>query len=90
MPYSSKIHLSIPEWLWYHPLAKKYKAPSSSNLDCLTHPCMKVDFLKNSLGRGGVQAINNERFSEENRTSEMNVSRKDVNVSKSQVKKINW
>ena len=90
LPYSSKIHLSIPEWLWYHPLAKKYKAPSSSNLDCLTHPCMKVDFLKNSLGWGGVQAINNERFSEENRTSEMNVSRKDVNVSKSQVKKINW
>jgi hypothetical protein len=90
LPYSAKIHLAIPEWLWYHPLAKEYKAPSSSNLDCLTHPCMKVDFLKSSSGWGGVQAINNKRFSEENRTSEMNVSKKDVNVSKSQVKKINW
>jgi len=90
LPYSAKIHLKINSWLWYHPLAKDYKAPDSNNTDCLTHPCMKVDFLTSGEGWGGVQSINNAKFSEGNRTSEINASHTDVNVSKSQVKKINW
>jgi VCBS repeat-containing protein len=90
LPYSAKIHLAIDSWLWYHPLAKDYKDPSATNTDCLTHPCMKVDFLKSGSAWGGVQAVNNSAYTEENRTSEMNVSAPDVNVSKSQVKKINW
>ena len=90
LPYSAKIHLSIPEWLWYHPLAKNYKDPSSSNTDCLTHPCLKADFLKSGTGWGGIEAISNEQFNEENRTSDLNASKNDINVSKSQVKKINW
>ncbi len=89
-PFSTKIHLSVGSWLWYHPLAKDYKDPSATNTDCLTHPCMKLDFLKSGSAWGGVQAVNNSAYTEENRTSEMNVSAPDVNVSKSQVKKINW
>jgi len=90
LPYSAKIHLKINSWLWYHPLAKNYQDPSSANTDCLTHPCMKLDFLKSSSGWGGVQSINNANFVVENRTSEINTSHTDVNVTKSQVKKINW
>ena len=90
LPYSAKIHLKINSWLWYHPLAKKYQDPSSANTDCMTHPCMKLDFLKSSSGWGGVQSINNANFVVENRTSEINTSHTDVNVTKSQVKKINW
>lgn len=90
LPYSAKVHLQINSWLWYYPLAKDYKDPSPTNTDCRTHPCLKLDFLKSGSGWGGVQAINNTKFSEENRTSDMNMSRPDVNVSKSQVKKINW
>ncbi len=90
LPYSAKIHLKIDPWLWYHPLAKDYKAPDSNNTDCLTHPCMKVDFLTSGAGWGGVKAINNPKFNEENRTSDINITHTDVNVSKSQVKKINW
>jgi len=90
LPYSAKVHLQINSWLWYHPLAKDYQDPSSTNTDCMTHPCIKLDFLKSGSAWGGVQAVNNTQFSEENRTSEMNMSKPDVNVSKSQVKKINW
>jgi len=91
LPYSVKVHLQINSWLWYHPLAKKgYIDPSSKNTDCLTHPCLKLDFLKESAGWGGVKAINNSAFNESNRTSDINASNSDVNVSKSQVKKINW
>ncbi|GAB6074585.1 hypothetical protein [Nautilia lithotrophica] len=90
LPYSAKVHLQINSWLWYHPLAKDYQDPSITNQDCLTHPCLKLDFLKSGSAWGGVQAISNTKFSEENRTSEMNVTHTDVNVSKSQVKKINW
>ena len=89
LPYSVKVHIDIPSWLWYHPLAKAYKAPSSSNLDCLTHPCVKVDFKKSGSGWGGVNAIKEERFKETNRTIKINASN-DLNGSKSQVKKINW
>jgi len=90
LPYSAKIHLKINSWLWYHPLAKDYQDPSSTNTDCLTHPCMKLDFLNSGTAWGGVGAINNTAYTEENRTSEINVTHTDVNVSKSQVKKINW
>ncbi|WP_024787861.1 hypothetical protein [Lebetimonas sp. JH369] len=89
LPYGAKIHLSIPSWLWYHPLAKPYKDPSSSNLECLTHPCMKVNFLTNSTGWGGISsnAVGN-KFNESNRTSKVGTSEK--NVSKKEVKKLNW
>jgi len=91
LPYSAKVHLAVDSWLWYHPLAKDYKAPESNNTDCLTHPCLKLDFLKSGSAWGGVGAVSNAKFSEENRTSEINASsHTDVNVSKSQVKKINW
>ncbi|WP_024791910.1 hypothetical protein [Lebetimonas sp. JS138] len=89
IPYGAKIHLSIDSWLWYHPLAKPYKDPSSSNLDCLTHPCMKIDFLNDSSAWGGVSSnvVGNE-FNESNRTSKVGTSEK--NVSKKEVKKLNW
>jgi hypothetical protein len=87
IPYSAKIHLAIPSWLWYHPLAKDYKDPSSSNLDCLTHPCMKVEFLNSSSGWGGVQSTATKEFSENNRTAKI---KSDINTSKKHLQKINW
>ncbi len=90
LPYSTKVHLSIPSWLWYHPLAKPYKDPKTStgwNLDCLTHPCFNISFQKNSSGWGGVQSNINKKYSEQNRTVESNSS---IKVNKRTLKKINW
>jgi len=90
-PFSEKVHLKIDPWLWYHPLAKNYQDPSTTNTDCLTHPCMTLSFMKSGSAWGGVQSeSNNTKFNQENRTVDLNVSKKDLNVSKSQVKKINW
>ncbi|EDM24463.1 hypothetical protein [Caminibacter mediatlanticus] len=88
LPYSAKIHLAIPSWLWYHPLAKSYSNPSATNLDCLTHPCMKVTFLKSGSGWAGV-GRENSRYSEKNKTVEVNMSI-EVNATKNEVKKLNW
>ena len=88
LPYSAKIHLSIPSWLWSHPLAKNYQDPDVTNLNCLTHPCFKVNFLKESNGWGGV-GINN-KYKETNKTVDINASLKKINVNKSTLKKINW
>jgi len=89
LPYSKKIHLQIDEWLWYHPLAKDYKDPSKNNLDCLTHPCFKLDFLEQGSEWGGVSINNNSKFKVNNRTTEINNS-KDLNVTRQEVKKLNW
>jgi hypothetical protein len=90
LPYGAKIHLAIDSWLWYHPLAKNYQAPSETNHDCLTHPCVKVNFLSESTGWGGVSAeAVGSKYSETNRTVEINASR-ESNISKKEVKKINW
>lgn len=92
LPYSAKVHLSIPNWLWYNPLAKDYKDPSSSNHDCRTHPCMKVTFYPNSSGWAGISGGSKKlqkEFNESKRTVEVNTS-KEVNISKKEVKKINW
>ena len=92
LPYSTKIHLSVPSWLWYHPLAKDYKDPKTTsgwNLDCLTHPCFNVNFQKQSSGWGGV-GTNEVNYSEQNRTVEINASTSKIKANKSEVKKLNW
>jgi len=89
LPYSAKIHLSISSWLWYHPLAKDYKDPSSSNLDCLTHPCMRVKFRKENKGWGGV-GNNSPKYKETNRTVEINASSTKIKANKKQIKKLDW
>ncbi len=88
LPYSAKIHLAIPSWLWYHPLAKTYSNPSATNLDCLTHPCIKVTFLKSGSGWAGV-GKENSKYNENNKTIKVNLS-KEINVTKKEVKKLNW
>jgi hypothetical protein len=92
LPYGVKIHLAIPSWLWYNPLTKEYKAPSKDNLNCLTHPCIKVNFLTNSTGWGGIesdsQAIKKD-FNASKRTVNVESSSKS-NVSKKEVRKLNW
>ena len=88
LPYTTKIHLAIPEYLWYHPLAKNYEDPSKDNLDCLTHPCLRVSFNTSSRGWGGI-GIHSNTYSESNRTVEINVT-SDTQVNKSQVRKFNW
>ena len=89
LPYSTKIHLAIPSWLWYHPLAKDYKDPSSTNLDCLTHPCFNVNFQKENSGWGGV-GTNQPKYQANKRTAEINSSSKKININKNVLKKINW
>ena len=89
IPYSTKIHLAIPSWLWYNPLAENYKAPSSTNQNCLTHPCEIVIFNKVGMGWGGI-GQNNVKYSEANRTAEINASIKNIKSNKAEVKKINW
>jgi len=88
LPYVVKLHFSVPEWLWYHPLAKDYKDPSKTNLDCLTHPCMNVEFRKYSKGWGGA-GVNNPKYKETNRTVKINSSSK-IKANKSEINRVNW
>jgi len=93
LPYGDvKIHLAIPSWLWYHPLAKAYKAPSSSNTDCLTHPCLTDEYLTTSTGWGGISGISNEEFNATKRTSKIGESNNTTTdkSSKKGVSKLNW
>ncbi|GAX87257.1 conserved hypothetical protein [Lebetimonas natsushimae] len=91
IPYSAKIHLSIPSWLWYHPLAKEYKNPNAANTDCRTHPCMNINFLNSSSAWGGIDVniSKNGEFNVSNRAVEINATN-EKNISKKGVKKINW
>jgi hypothetical protein len=88
LPYSVKVHFDIPEWLWYHPLAKEYKAPSSSNLDCLTHPCAKITFQKTGSGWAGI-GNKASKYNENNKTVKTKIG-KEVNATRNEVKKLNW
>ncbi len=87
IPYSSKVHVAIPSWLWYHPLAKNYQEPSLSNQDCLTHPCFNVTYINQSLGWGGVGS-NDNKNPENNKTSKIKSSY--IKLHKNSIKKINW
>jgi hypothetical protein len=87
LPYSAKLHFAIPSWLWYYPLAKAYQDPSLTNLDCLTHPCMKVTFLPSGKGWAGVGSSSG-KYSDKNRT--VQTPMKEINASKSTVRKLNW
>ena len=89
LPYSVKIHYSIPSYLWQHPLAKPYKDPSSTNLDCLTHPCSTIEFKADKTGWGGV-GKSGIKYSETNRTSEVNSSKNVMKANKKDVFKIDW
>jgi len=87
LPYSAKIHLSIPQWLWFHPLARDYADPSTLNRDCLAHPCLKAGFSENSAGWGGSSAIEAEEFNASNRTS--HTESNNSNTPKG-INRINW
>ena len=89
LPYVTKIHLSIPSWLWYHPSAKGYKDPDSSNLNCLTHPCMRIEFRKENKGWGGV-GTDTQKYKETNRTVEFNTSASKIKANKNEVNRLNW
>ena len=89
LPYSVKVHYAIPSYLWYHPLAKQYKDPSTTNLDCLTHPCNNLDFLTESTGWGGI-GKSGIKYSETNRTAEVNSTQNATKINKKGVVKINW
>ena len=87
LPFGTKIHLSIPSYLWYHPIAKPYKDPSSDNLDCLTHPCMSSAFEGTSKGWAGI-GEDGTKYSESNRSVKFNAL--DVKEFKSKYQKLNW
>jgi len=88
-PFKTKGDYAISSWLWYHPKALNYQDPSVANLNCLTHPCNKISFLKVSDSWAGVGEQNSKYAPENNKTVQIK-SRADVNVSKSMVKKLNW
>jgi len=62
-PYKVKLHLNIPTWLWYSSYGMEYEAPSNTNTDCLTHPCVNILFEgngnKNWNGIGTNEKENN-------------------------------
>jgi len=54
-PYKVRLHLNIPTWLWYSMYGSNYVTPSNTNIDCFTHPCVNVLFLRKSeKGWGGI------------------------------------
>ncbi len=89
LPYSAKGEYDISSWMWYHPKATTYQAPSSTNHNCLTHPCNKVNFMVIGSGWAGIGENNSTYAPDKNRTIKAESSA-DVNASKSQVKPINW
>ena len=88
LPYGSVIHFGAPSWLFYNPLAIKYISPKNSN-DCLTHLCARVTFLNSSESWGGVKS-KSEKYSDTNRSVNLLPYKNDENVSKKEVKRINW
>jgi len=90
LPYFVKIHLAIPSWLWYHPLAKPYKDPDSNNLDCLTHPCLNVGFNGSLRGWGGI-GITPSKYDTRNGNRSVHIdSSDDIKANKLEIKKLNW
>ncbi len=88
IPYKAKIHLSIPSWLWHHPLAKEYKDPSKNNLDCLTHRCFNTSFKLISSGWSGI-GQESKKYNEKNATTNVTL-KQETNESKVEVKKLYW
>jgi len=56
LPYSKEIHIAIPSYEWYHPLAQNYLDPSTNNTDCTTHPCTSIQFIGKSQTWTGIQS----------------------------------
>jgi hypothetical protein len=93
LPYSYKVHLAIDPWLWYNPKAKDYLDPITSagnNYDCLTHPCVIVEFLDNSAGWGGVSnsTLQGKGLGEGNNTVQM--GEKNATGTQQEFKRLNW
>ncbi|WP_457562293.1 hypothetical protein [Caminibacter pacificus] len=89
LPYSVKGEYAISSWMWYHSKATTYQAPSSTNHNCLTHPCNKINFMLVGSSWAGVGENNSTYAPDKNRTIKANSSA-DVNNSNAQVKTINW
>jgi len=95
VPYSVIGHYSIDRWMWYHPDAKNYSDPSTTNKDCQTHPCNKIYFLgygsSSSSGQGwaGIGNDNSNYTPDKNRTIDATV-KSSGDKAKDQVKKMNW
>ena len=77
-PYRVKVHLNSKSWLWTSLFGEKYKAPSSTNKDCLTHYCVSVTFVGKSAGWVGVSANTNIK-------EETNASKRAVDINTSNV-----
>lgn len=52
IPYSGKAHINTDPWLWYGVNALDYIDPSSTNLNCQTHPCFNINIVPD-IGRAG-------------------------------------
>jgi hypothetical protein len=87
-PYKATLHLGIPSWLWYSKSGRSYKAPSSSNTDCSTHPCSNIIINKISKDWSGVGVDNSHNDVNKN-TVDVNRSNSN-NLNKQIYHKLNW
>ncbi|NPA87789.1 MAG: hypothetical protein GXO01_03700 [Epsilonproteobacteria bacterium] len=88
-PFGVIGHYSINSWLWYQIKAQNYQDPSSSNVNCKTHPCNKIDFLAVNGGWAGIGDNNSKYAPDKNQTVQI-TNKTENNTSKSVVKSINW
>jgi hypothetical protein len=87
-PYKETLHLGIAPWLWYSKSGRSYKAPSSSNTDCSTHPCSNIIINKISKDWSGVGVDNSHNDVNKN-TVDVNRSNSN-NLNKQIYHKLNW
>jgi hypothetical protein len=88
-PYKATLHLNIDSWLWYSKSGRTYKASSSSNTDCSTHPCSNI--LINKIPKNGWKGVkNNSAYNVNTNTVDINRSNDSNNSKKDIYYKINW
>lgn len=56
--YTAKAHINTDPWLWYGDNAQPYSDPSALNLDCLTHPCFKINVVPTMIRSGSAKTSN--------------------------------
>jgi hypothetical protein len=64
-PQIVKIHYDIPEYLWTSSFNINYKAPSGTNLDCNTHPCSTIEFIKDTGGTSDWLGVKSDKSSKD-------------------------
>jgi len=85
-PYKVKSHLNIPSYLWYSD--KSYEAPSSNNMDCTTHPCINILFLKQGTKAWGGVGTDEKENNITNNSIQIEIKQNKIKNNK--FRKLNW